>query len=77
MVWIIVILAAVGSIGRYFTFLTCYGGINPRGGTDPRKVRVGLDRAGKLKLYLYKCAKNGGLFYIYVFDKKMGSFLYI
>ncbi len=54
--------------------LICSLSFDPRGGgTDPRKVRVGLDRAGKFELYLYKCTKNGGLFYIF-FMKKGGLF---
>ncbi len=32
---------------------------HPQWGTDPRKVQIGFDRAGKFKLYLYKCAKKG------------------
>ncbi len=51
-------------------------GISRGGGTDPRKVRVGLDRAGKFKLYLYKCAKNGGLFYIFFMKKGVYSILF-
>ncbi len=43
------------------------------GGTDPRKVRVGLDRAGKFKLYLYKCEKNEVLFYIFFMKKGVYS----
>ncbi len=35
-----------------------------RGGTDPRKGRVGSIQAEKLMLYLYKLAKKWSLFYI-------------
>ncbi len=45
------------------------------GGTRPRKVRVGDVRDENLKLYLYKFAKNWGLFYI-LLAKKWGL-LYI
>ena len=44
-----------------------------RGGTHPRKVRVGSAAVVKMKLYLYKCAKKGGLFYIFA-AKKWGLF---
>ncbi len=37
-------------------------GGGPRGGTRPRKVRVGDVRDDNLKLYLYKFPKNWGLF---------------
>ncbi len=40
----------------------------PRGGSDHRKVRVGLDWVDKVKLYLYRLIfffhEKGGLFYI-------------
>ncbi len=45
----------------------------PGGGTHPRKVRVGSAEVVKMKLYLYKRARNGGLFYIFA-AKKWGLF---
>ena len=43
------------------------------GGTHPRKVRVGSSGVVKMKLYLYKRAKKGGLIYIFA-AKKWGLF---
>ncbi len=51
-----------------------YYAFMPRGGTDPRKVWVGLDQAGIFKLYLYKCEKIG--VYSIFFNEKGGSILY-
>ena len=48
-------------------------GRGPGGGTHPRKVRVGSAGVVKMKLYLYKRAKKGGLFYIFE-AKKWGLF---
>ncbi len=44
----------------------------PGGGTHPRKVRVGSAEVIKMKLYVYKRAKKGG---IYICCQKMGSIL--
>ena len=57
-------------VSNFHPWMSNYLPYTPGGGTDPWKVRVGLDRAGKLKLFLYKCAKNWFLFYMFLTKKR-------
>ena len=54
-------------------FVVCFSCHQTRGGTNPRKVRIGDLRVKKLKPYLYKFVKKWGLFYTRALPLSRGS----
>ncbi len=62
---VIFLIASMCLCVRLFVLCMLNQWTYPGGGTHPQKVWVGSAGAGKMKLYLYKYVKKGGLFYIF------------